>query len=373
MSGIFLSYRRDDSAGWAGRLHEHLVREWGPARVFIDIDAIAPGDDFREAIARTMRTCDVVIVVIGPNWISVRDQAGNRRLDDESDTHRQEVLAALAADVRVIPVLVGGATMPTLSELPGPLQELRYRNAAIIEDRRFGSDARALLNALREFAENLAAQRADEEAKRAAEQEAAQRADEEAKRAAEQEAAQRADEEAKRAAEQEAAQRAVRDAASQSAERLPPPPPPPPPPREAVSWAGGPNTREQLRVSWGNRFGAALIDGMILAFLLVPAFGTEDVAVSNVLGAVGLAGWVAYKTVQDGSGRGQTLGKRALGIRVVDLRTGGSIGHSRAAIRALLLVALLFLCLIFVIVELFRRDPQQLLHDRAVGSIIVKM
>jgi uncharacterized RDD family membrane protein YckC len=357
MSGIFLSYRRDDSAGWAGRLHEHLVREWGPARVFIDIDAIAPGDDFREAIARTMRTCDVVIVVIGPNWISVRDQAGNRRLDDESDTHRQEVLAALAADVRVIPVLVGGATMPTLSELPGPLQELRYRNAAIIEDRRFGSDARALLNALREFAENLAAQRADEEAKRAAEQEAAQRADEEAKRAA----------------EQEAAQRAVRDAASQSAERLPPPPPPPPPPREAVSWAGGPNTREQLRVSWGNRFGAALIDGMILAFLLVPAFGTEDVAVSNVLGAVGLAGWVAYKTVQDGSGRGQTLGKRALGIRVVDLRTGGSIGHSRAAIRALLLVALLFLCLIFVIVELFRRDPQQLLHDRAVGSIIVKM
>jgi hypothetical protein len=130
MSGIFLSYRRDDSAGWAGRLHEHLVREWGPARVFIDIDAIAPGDDFREAIARTMHTCDVVIVVIGPNWISVRDQAGNRRLDDESDTHRQEVLAALAADVRVIPVLVGGASMPTLSELPGPLQELRYRNAA---------------------------------------------------------------------------------------------------------------------------------------------------------------------------------------------------------------------------------------------------
>jgi uncharacterized RDD family membrane protein YckC len=98
----------------------------------------------------------------------------------------------------------------------------------------------------------------------------------------------------------------------------------------------------------------------------------EDVAVSNVLAAVGLAGWVAYKTVQDGSARGQTLGKRALGIRVVDLRTGGPIGRPRAAVRALLLVALLFLCLIFLIVELFRRDPQQLLHDRAVGSIIVK-
>jgi uncharacterized RDD family membrane protein YckC len=370
MSGIFLSYRRHDSAGWAGRLYEHLVREWGPDRVFIDIDAIAPGDDFREAIARTMHTCDVVIVVIGPNWISARDQAGNRRLDDESDTHRQEVAAALAAaDVRVIPVLVGGASMPTLSELPGPLQELRYRNAAIIEDRRFGSDARDLLDALREFAENLAAQRADEEAKRAAEQQAAQRADEEAKRAAEQQAAQRADEEATRAAEQQAAQRAVRDTAPQSAERLPPPSSPP---REAVSWAGGPDIREQLGVSWGSRFGAALIDGMILAFLFVPAFGTGDVAVANVLAAVALAGWVAYKTVQDGSARGQTLGKRVLGIRVVDLRTGGPIGHPRAAVRALLLVALLFLCWLFLIVEFFRRNPQQLLHDSAVGSIVVK-
>jgi TIR domain len=320
MSGIFLSYRRHDSAGWAGRLYEHLVREWGPDRVFIDIDAIAPGDDFREAIARTMHTCDVVIVVIGPNWISARDQAGNRRLDDESDTHRQEVAAALAAaDVRVIPVLVGGASMPTLSELPGPLQELRYRNAAIIEDRRFGSDARDLLDALREFAENLAAQRADEEAKRAA--------------------------------EQQAAQRAVRDTAPQSSERLPPPSSPP---REAVSWAGGPDIREQLGVSWGSRFGAALIDGMILAFLFVPAFGTGDVAVANVLAAVALAGWVA------------------LGIRVVDLRTGGPIGHPRAAVRALLLVALLFLCWLFLIVEFFRRNPQQLLHDSAVGSIVVK-
>jgi uncharacterized RDD family membrane protein YckC len=335
-------------------LYEHLVREWGPDRVFIDIDAIAPGDDFREAIARTMHTCDVVIVVIGPNWISARDQAGNRRLDDESDTHRQEVAAALAAaDVRVIPVLVGGASMPTLSELPGPLQELRYRNAAIIEDRRFGSDARDLLDALREFAENLAAQRADEEAKRAAEQQAAQRADEEAKRAA----------------EQQAAQRAVRDTAPQSSERLPPPSSPP---REAVSWAGGPDIREQLGVSWGSRFGAALIDGMILAFLFVPAFGTGDVAVANVLAAVALAGWVAYKTVQDGSARGQTLGKRVLGIRVVDLRTGGPIGHPRAAVRALLLVALLFLCWLFLIVEFFRRNPQQLLHDSAVGSIVVK-
>jgi hypothetical protein len=152
MSGIFLSYRRDDASGWAGRLYEHLVTEWGSGQVFMDIDAIAPGEDFRQAIAHTMETCDVVLVVIGPNWVDARDYKGNRRLDDEGDTHRQEVVAALSgADVRVIPVLVGGADMPKVSDLPDPLKDLVYRNAAVIEDRRFASDVRALQNALKQF------------------------------------------------------------------------------------------------------------------------------------------------------------------------------------------------------------------------------
>lgn len=151
MSGIFLSYRREDASGWAGRLYEHLVRDWGPEHVFMDIDTIAPGEDFRKAIARTMDACDVVMVVIGPNWVNVRDQAGRRRLEQEGDTHRAEVVAALAADVRVIPVLVGGAAMPEPSELPGPIQELAYRNAAIVEDRRFASDVDALQHTLREL------------------------------------------------------------------------------------------------------------------------------------------------------------------------------------------------------------------------------
>ncbi len=149
MSGIFLSYRRDDASGWAGRLYEHLVRDWGTDHVFMDIDTIAPGEDFRKAIARTMDTCDVVMIVIGPNWIDARDQAGRRRLEQESDTHRAEVVAALSADVRVVPVLVGGATMPAMNQLPGPMQELVYRNAAIVEDRRFASDVDALQRTLR--------------------------------------------------------------------------------------------------------------------------------------------------------------------------------------------------------------------------------
>ena len=163
MSGIFVSYRRDDSSGWAGRLYEHLVREWGPDQVFIDIDAIAPGEDFREAITRTMHACDVVLVVIGPNWLTARDEQGDRRLDDESDNHRAEVVAALAGDVRVVPVLVGGTAMPKVSELPEPLQDLAYRNASVLEDRRFAADVHALQKALEQFAASMVSQRAEPE------------------------------------------------------------------------------------------------------------------------------------------------------------------------------------------------------------------
>jgi len=164
MSGIFLSYRRDDSSGWAGRLYEHLVRAWGSSQVFMDIDAIAPGEDFREAITRTMHACDVVIVVIGPNWVGARGETGSRRLDDMADNHRAEVVAALAADVLLVPVLVGGAAMPKMSELPEPLKDFAFRNAAVLEDRRFASDVDALQRALKQFAESVATQRlADDE------------------------------------------------------------------------------------------------------------------------------------------------------------------------------------------------------------------
>lgn len=149
MAGTFLSYRRDDAAGWAGRLYEYLVREWGADEVFMDIDAIAPGEDFRKAIANTMDVSDTVLVVIGPTWVNATDKAGHRRLDDERDTHRAEVVAALQApDVRVIPVLVGGAAMPAAPQLPDPLQELAYRNAAVIDDRRFPADVRGLIDAV---------------------------------------------------------------------------------------------------------------------------------------------------------------------------------------------------------------------------------
>jgi hypothetical protein len=90
-----------------------------------------------------------VLVLVGPSWLTARDAQGNRRLDDEADTHRSEIVAALRSDVRVVPVLVGGASMPKASDLPEPLRDLVHRNAAIIEDRRFASDVASLQEALR--------------------------------------------------------------------------------------------------------------------------------------------------------------------------------------------------------------------------------
>jgi TIR domain len=168
MSGIFLSYRRDDSSGWAGRLYEHLIQEWGPDEVFMDIDAIAPGEDFRRAIAHTMETCDVVLVVIGPHWVGATDRTGNRRLDDQGDNHRQEVIAALDADVLVVPVLVGGADMPISADLPEPMRALAFRNAAVVEDRRFATDVRTLQISLREYVDERDARRGPDRAAGAA-------------------------------------------------------------------------------------------------------------------------------------------------------------------------------------------------------------
>jgi TIR domain len=162
MSGIFICYRRGDSAPWAGRLYDALVRDWGPENVFMDIDTIAPGEDFRVAISTTVARSDVVLVVIGPEWVGAQDANGRRRLDDDGDIHRTEVTAALAGEVRVIPVLVGGAHMPKVDELPEPIRDLAFRNAVVLEDRRFGSDVRDLQDALVRFANDLAQRRANE-------------------------------------------------------------------------------------------------------------------------------------------------------------------------------------------------------------------
>ncbi len=127
---IFISYRRDDSAGYAGRLFDHLSVNFGPKSVFMDIDTIEPGEDFRKVVRNAVGSCDVVLVMIGRQWLTMTDPQGQRRLDDPRDWVRVEISSALVQpNVRVIPVLVRGAAMPAESELPDDLKELCWRNA----------------------------------------------------------------------------------------------------------------------------------------------------------------------------------------------------------------------------------------------------
>lgn len=147
MTSIFISYRRDDTAPHAGRLHDRLKQRFGDERVFMDIDDIEPGAPFPEALRRSVAKADVVLVMIGPNWLAA-DAAGHRRIDDEQDFVRFEIAAGLQRKARVIPVLVGGATMPTAAQLPDNLQPLADCQAVELTDRNYDRDSARLIDAL---------------------------------------------------------------------------------------------------------------------------------------------------------------------------------------------------------------------------------
>lgn len=148
VSTIFISYRRDDTAPYAGRIYDRLTAHFGDSQVFMDIDQIQPGEDFVKVINSKVSACDVAIVLIGKNWLALTNAEGKRRLDDAEDFVRLEVAAALARDVRVVPVLVGGTAMPRANELPEVLAPLARRNAVEVSDTRFHSDVDRLLEAL---------------------------------------------------------------------------------------------------------------------------------------------------------------------------------------------------------------------------------
>lgn len=146
--GIFVSYRREDAKHPTGRLVDRLSKTFTDGQIFIDVDNIAPGLDFRKVLADKVQACDVLLAVIGPGWLDARNTSGVRRLDDPRDFVRIELESALTRDVRVIPVLVDGADMPPEDVLPPPLQPLAYRNAVRLSYERFGADADDLTRAL---------------------------------------------------------------------------------------------------------------------------------------------------------------------------------------------------------------------------------
>jgi hypothetical protein len=146
---IFISYRRDDAAGSAGRLYDRLQDEFGPGNVFIDVDTLQPGDDFVEAIKEKLSVCDVMLVVVGKQWLTATDDAGRPRLHDEGDYARIELQTALDRGVITIPVLVERATMPRPQDLPEPLRPFARRQAAELRDTRWRGDVDHLLERLK--------------------------------------------------------------------------------------------------------------------------------------------------------------------------------------------------------------------------------
>ena len=165
MSGqIFISYRREESRWSAGRLYDRLCARFDRKQVFMDIDAIALGDDFVKAIEKTVGECDVLIAVIGAHWLTSKDEQ-SRRLDNPEDFVRMEIGTALRRDIRVIPVLVDGALMPRLTDLPDDLKALVRRNALRISDTGFEDDCRRLVGAIEQVLEKNAAERREREEK----------------------------------------------------------------------------------------------------------------------------------------------------------------------------------------------------------------
>lgn len=148
MGAIFLSYRRSDSAGESGRLSDELVARFGERRVFMDVDAIQPGRDFRKAIHENVGACTVLLAMIGPAWLDAQGTGGGRRLDSENDYVRLEIAAALKRDIAVVPVLIRGARMPKADQLPEDLRELAYRNSVELTHARWKSDVQVLAAAL---------------------------------------------------------------------------------------------------------------------------------------------------------------------------------------------------------------------------------
>ena len=150
MARVFISYRRDDSAGHAGRLFDRIRQHFDDDSILMDIETIKPGEDFVKSVSEAAGSSDVVIVLIGRRWLTVTDDAGRRRLDDPGDIVRLEVRTALKhKNVRVIPALVDGAAMPDREDLPDDLETLARLNAFEISDSRFDHDVHRLIESLR--------------------------------------------------------------------------------------------------------------------------------------------------------------------------------------------------------------------------------
>lgn len=143
-SKIFINYRRDDTRGESGRLMDTLTTYFGDGRIFRDIEGIEGGADFEEVISSTVGSAKALIVLIGPNWLTITDEKGQRRLDDPDDWVTLEIASALEKGLPVFPVLIEDTPLPRADDLPAPLKRLASLNAVSISDKRWDFDVTRL-------------------------------------------------------------------------------------------------------------------------------------------------------------------------------------------------------------------------------------
>jgi hypothetical protein len=145
---IFIGYRKHDSQGFAGRLADDLSDVFGDEQIFRD-DELPEGQDFTQVLSEAVSSSSVFLAVIGPDWLNARDESGGRRLDRSDDWVRREIEEAFARDVWVIPVLVGGAAMPAVADLPPSIAKLARVQGVVTSDRSWDEDVRRLIGLLR--------------------------------------------------------------------------------------------------------------------------------------------------------------------------------------------------------------------------------
>lgn len=147
MPRIFISYRHADTEGHVGRLYDHLSRVFDEKEIFRDLDSLQGGEVFSPACEQAVEACDVFLAVIGPNWLNIHDDKG-RRLDNPKDIVRREIATALKRKKRVIPVMVGRASIPKSQDLPDEIKTLFERKAIEISPERFAYDVDQLVQAI---------------------------------------------------------------------------------------------------------------------------------------------------------------------------------------------------------------------------------
>jgi hypothetical protein len=148
MACVFINYRRGDTSGEARALFNELVAIRGKDSVFMDVDTIALGRDFRQIVRERVETCDLMLALIGRDWSTVTNSSGKHRLEDSNDFVRLEIAAALKRDIPVIPVLVQGAAMPAAEQLPDEIKDFAYRNGFELSHSRWESDLQEMLKRL---------------------------------------------------------------------------------------------------------------------------------------------------------------------------------------------------------------------------------